>query len=73
VIPNDRGLPEQFGITIGDMVPGESFMLLMIAFLLFAALVVSWLVTPEHGREELPAAKPVSSPTMAGDVMTSKA
>ncbi|HYJ13736.1 MAG TPA: hypothetical protein VEW66_09095 [Thermomicrobiales bacterium] len=48
-------------------------MLLMIAFLLFAVLVVSWLVIPEHGREERPATDPVTSPNISSDVMPSKA
>jgi hypothetical protein len=48
-------------------------MLLLVAFLMFAALVVSWLVSPEAGRDEHHAAASVTSPNISADVMASKA
>jgi hypothetical protein len=48
-------------------------MLLAIAFLMFAVLLVGWLVSPEQGHETLPAAKPATSPKMSTDAMPSKA
>jgi hypothetical protein len=48
-------------------------MLLTIAFLMFAALIVGWLVAPEKGREELPSVAPASSQRISTDAMPSKA
>jgi hypothetical protein len=47
-------------------------MLLMVAFLLFAVLVVSWLVSPEQGRDVRSSA-PAASPKLSADAMPSKA
>jgi hypothetical protein len=48
-------------------------MLLTIAFLMFAVLVVGWLVAPEKSREELSNVSPASSPKISADAMPSKA